>query len=150
MIKILSFVDSFKQYEKPISEFQKRLGKKVELIKLKPSKKREESEMKKEETDRLLQVLEKTKWYKVLLFIGGKNFDSIEFEKFIAEKEMNFGEVVFIIWGAFWVDFEKIQHLIDYKFSFSKMTFPHSLALLILYEQLYRSDTIKSGKNYHK
>ncbi len=61
MIKILSFVDSFKQYEKPISEFQKRLGKKVELIKLKPSKKREESEMKKEETDRLLQVLEKTK-----------------------------------------------------------------------------------------
>ncbi len=150
MIKILSFVDSFKQYEKPILEFQKRLGKKVELIKIKPSKKKEEVEVKKEETEKLRQILEKTKWYKVLLFIDGKNFDSIEFEKFLSEKQMNFSEIVFIIWWAFWVDFEKIKDLIDYKFSFSKMTFPHSLALLMLYEQLYRAETIKIWKNYHK
>lgn len=150
MIKILSFVDSFKQYEKWVLEFQKRLTKKVELIKLKPSKKKEEIEVKKEETEKLKEVLEKTKWYKVLLFINWKNFDSLEFQKFIEEKEINFWNVVFIIWWAFWVDFEKIKDVIDYKFSFSKMTFPHSLALLMLYEQLYRAETIKIWKNYHK
>jgi hypothetical protein len=38
MIKIISFVDSFKHYDEPIKEFQKRLGKDIELIKLKPIK----------------------------------------------------------------------------------------------------------------
>ncbi len=150
MIKILSFVDSFKQYEKAILEFQKRLGKKVELVKLKPSKKKEEVEVKKEETEKLRQALEKTKWYKVLLYIDGKSFSSIEFERFLSEKEMNYKDIIFIIWWAFWVDFEKIKDEIDYKFSFSKMTFPHSLALLMLYEQLYRAETIKIWKSYHK
>ncbi len=150
MIKILSFVDSFKQYEKAILEFQKRLGKKVELVRLKPSKKKEEKEVKKEESEKLLEILKKTKWYKVLLFIDGKNFNSIEFEKFLREKELNFSDIVFIIWWAFWVDFEKIKNEIDYNFSFSKMTFPHCLALLMLLEQIYRAESIKVWKNYHK
>ena len=38
MIKIISFVDSFKHYAEPIKEFQKRIWKEVELIKLKPIK----------------------------------------------------------------------------------------------------------------
>ncbi|PID84371.1 23S rRNA (pseudouridine(1915)-N(3))-methyltransferase RlmH [Candidatus Gracilibacteria bacterium] len=150
MIQIICPVDSFKHYEKPIIEFQKRLGKKVKLIKIKPSKKKEETEVKKEETERLKQILEKTKGYKVLLCIDGNSLNSIEFERFLSEKQMNFSDITFVIGGAFGVDFEKIQDLIDYKFSFSKMTFPHSLALLTLYEQLYRAESIKTGKKYHK
>jgi len=36
MIKIISFVDSFKHFETPINEYLKRLQKEVFLMKLKP------------------------------------------------------------------------------------------------------------------
>lgn len=61
MIKIIAIVDSLKQYEIPILEFQKRLGKKVEFTKLKPSKKDSKSEVIKDETQKLFEVLEKEK-----------------------------------------------------------------------------------------
>lgn len=61
MIKIISFVDSFKHYDEPIKEFQKRLGKQVEFVKLKPSKRKEIHEIVGEESKELLKVLEKEK-----------------------------------------------------------------------------------------
>jgi hypothetical protein len=39
MIKIYIFADSYKHFEEPIKEYIKRLGKSVELVKLKPIKK---------------------------------------------------------------------------------------------------------------
>lgn len=149
MIKIISFVDSFKHYEEPIKEFQKRLGKSVEFVKLKPSKKKNISEIISEETSELKKILEKTKWYKVLLFINGKIMDSVEFQKFIEEKQTNFSDIVFVIWWAYWVDFEKISENIDFKFSFWPMTFPHSQAIMMLFEQIYRAETIKKWSGYH-
>ena len=149
MIKIISFVDSFKHYNEPIKEFQKRLWKKVDFLKLKPSKKNEISEIIAEETDILKKYLEKTKWFKVLLFINWKMLDSIKFGEFIEEKQVQFSDIVFIIWWAFWVDFEKISENIDFKFSFWPMTFPHSQAILMLFEQIYRAQTIKKGSSYH-
>ena len=87
MIKIISFVDSFKHYNEPILEFQKRLWKKVDFLKLKPSSKKNISEIIKEETQVLEEILKKQKWYKVLLYINGKTFDSLDFAKFVEEKQ---------------------------------------------------------------
>jgi len=149
MIKIIAFVDSFKHYNEPILEFQKRLWKTIDFIKLKPSKKKEISEIIAEETDILKKYLEKTKWFKILLFINWKTLDSVSFSEFIEEKQVQFSDIVFIIWWAFWVDFEKISENIDFRFSFWPMTFPHSLAILMLLEQVYRAQTIKKWSSYH-
>lgn len=149
MIKIIAFVDSFKHYSEPIKEFQKRLWKKVDFLKLKPSRKKEISEIIAEETDILKKYLEKTKWFKILLFINWKTLDSVSFSEFIEEKQVQFSDLIFVIGWAYWVDFWKIKNLIDFCFSFSPMTFPHCQAILMIYEQIYRAETIKTGSSYH-
>jgi 23S rRNA (pseudouridine1915-N3)-methyltransferase len=42
-----------------------------------------------------------------------------------------------------------LEEDIDYKLSFSKMTFPHLEAILILLEQIYRASMIRKGSGYH-
>lgn len=149
MIKIISFVDSFKHYDEPIKEFQKRLWKQVDFIKLKPSKRKESKEIIKEESNHLLKIIEKTKWYKVLLYIDSKELDTLEFAKMIELKQMQYSDIVFIIGWAYWVNFELIKSHIDLKLSLSPMTFPHSQAIMMLFEQIYRASCIKKGIKYH-
>lgn len=149
MIKIISFVDSFKHYEEPIKEFQKRLWKDVDFIKLKPSKRKEINEIVNEETMELKKYLEKNKWFKVLLFIDCKTMTTLEFSKFVEEKQMKYWDLIFIIWWAYWVDYDVIKDSIDYKISLSPMTFPHAQAIMMLFEQIYRVKCIKSGIKYH-
>ena len=149
MIKIISFVDSFKHYEEPIKEFQKRLWKQVQFVKLKPSKRKESKEIIKDESNNLLKILEKTKWYKVLLYIDSKELDTLEFAKMIESKQMQYSDIVFIIGWAYWVDYNIIKKEIDFKLSLSPMTFPHSQAIMMLFEQVYRASCIKKGIKYH-
>lgn len=149
MIRIVSFADSFKHYDEPIKEFQKRLWKTIDFVKLKPSKRTSIQEILLEETIELKRYLEKTKWYKVLLYIDSKTMDTIEFSKFVLDVQMKYTDIIFIIGWSYWVDFEKIKDLIDFKMSFSPMTFPHAQAIMMLYEQLYRVSCIKSGVKYH-
>jgi len=149
MIKIISFVDSFKHYDEPIKEFQKRLWKQVDFIKLKPSKRKESKEIIKEESTELNKVLNKTKWYKVLMFINSKQLDTIEFSKLIEDKQMQYSDIVFIIGWAYWVDLSLIEKNIDFKISLSPMTFPHAQAIMMLFEQIYRASCIKKGIKYH-
>jgi hypothetical protein len=61
MIKIISFVDSFKHYNEPINEFLKRLARRVEFVRLKPSKAKEISKIITDETLELQKILGKIK-----------------------------------------------------------------------------------------
>lgn len=149
MIKIISFVDSFKHYDEPIKEFQKRLGKQVDFLKMKPSKRKESHEIIDEETKDLVKVLEKEKWYKVLMYIDSKQLSTIEFFNLIEEKQMQYSNIIFIIGWAYWVDYEILKNNIDLKISFSPMTFPHAQAIMMLFEQIYRVSCIKKWVNYH-
>lgn len=149
MIKIIIFSDSFKHFETSIKEYEKRLWREVEIIKLKPSKKKTEKEIIIEETNTLKEKLLKENGFKILLYI---NWDILSTEKlweFIESKFQHFSDIIFIVWWAYWVDYEKIKENIDFKLSFSPMTFPHILAYLILLEQIYRILMIKKWSQYH-
>ena len=149
MIKIISFVDSFKHFNEPIKEFHKRLWKQVNFIKLKPSKRKESKLIIDEESKDLIKVLGKEKWYKILLYINSKQLTTEEFYKLVEDKQMQYSNIVFIIGWAYWINYDLLKTSIDFKLSLSPMTFPHAQAIMMLFEQIYRVSCIKKGINYH-
>lgn len=149
MYKIIIFSDTFKHFENPIKEYEKRLGKDIEVIKLKPSKWKSQELIIEEETNVLKEKLEKIKWYKILLFIEWNIISTEKLWELVEKAKQNYSDIVFIIWWAYGVDIKKIDNLINFKLSFSPMTFPHSMAFLILTEQIYRIEMIKKWSWYH-
>jgi 23S rRNA (pseudouridine1915-N3)-methyltransferase len=149
MIKIIIFSDSYKHFEKTIEEYEKRLWKNIEIIKIKPSKRKEEKEIIEEETKILHEKLEKEKWYKIILYITWEMLSTEKLFELFETKKQNYSNIVFVVWWAYGVDIKKIENQIDFKLSFSKMTFPHSMAYLILLEQIYRIEMIKKWSSYH-
>lgn len=149
MYKLIIFSDTYKHFDEAIKEYEKRLWKELEIVKLKPSKRKNQWEIIEEETDVLKEKLEKIKGYKILLYIEGKVLSTHELHLLVEKNKQHFWDIIFIIWGAYWVNIDKISHLIDFKLSFSPMTFPHSLAYLILLEQIYRIEMIKKWSWYH-
>ena len=90
------------------------------------------------------------KFFNIALDRNGKQFNSEGFAKFIEEKMVYFKkDISFFIGGAdgFSGDFVKSC---DFSLSFSKMTFPHEIARLLLLGQIYRAFTIIKGEQYHK
>lgn len=148
MIKIITVCDSFKHFDEAIKEYKKRLGKNLQIIKLKPVKKSSQEEIKKIETLSIIEKLDKSNSFKILLSLDWKQMSTIEFSNFIDYKLQNHSEIVFIIGWVYGLE-EIIKKFVDLEISLSKMTFTHIEALAVLLEQLYRVDTIKKSKNYH-
>ena len=102
---------------------------------------------KQNDTSHLLAALDTS--YKVGLVIEGKPFSSRSLAAFLEKRALEGREVSFVIGGPTGLPSEVITHL-DYVWSFSDLTFPHDLAMVILVETLYRSSTISAGQPYHK
>lgn len=149
MIHIYIVSDSHKHFLTGISEYEKRLQRSIQIHTLKPSKKRSANEVITEESNCLLKKLENQSSQKILLHMSGKQQSSENFAKYIDQKQMIFWDISFIIGWAYGVNHE-IEKLCDETISFSKMTFPHWLALMVLLEQVYRALQIKKGTGYHK
>ena len=79
----------------------------------------------------------------------GKEMDSEGLASLLVKRgNMSTRKLVFLIGGAFGLD-ESILNRADYKWSLSKLTFPHQLVRLILAEQVYRAYTIIKNEKYH-
>ena len=87
--------------------------------------------------------------YVAVLEITGKNFSSPELATFLQARELEAREVSFIIGGPEGLP-EEIRREADFQWSFSNLTLPHDLAMVVLAEALYRASTINAGLPYHK
>lgn len=145
-IKEKFYVEAFKEYEKRLNAFCK-----FNLIELKETNYNNPSigDIEKIKQDEGKRIIEKLKKFNILLSIGGKQLSSEELASLILEKEQITSELTFIIGGSYGVSRE-VEEKVQYKLSFSKLTFPHQLMRVILTEQIYRAFTIINNKGYHK
>jgi 23S rRNA pseudoU1915 N3-methylase RlmH len=150
MYKIIITWDSYKHFETPIKEYVKRLWKTCEIIKLKPVKNWNNSQIIEKETNNLIKILEKQAGFKIVLNPAWKSFNTKKFYDFIEEKKSLHWNIIFIIGWALWLDYNKLKQKIDFELNLWELTMPHSLALLVLLEQIYRVSMIKKGTSYDK
>ena len=71
-----------------------------------------------------------------------------EFKEFIAKGNVMDMAVGVIIGGAFGVS-DILRQAVNYKLSFSPMTFTHQMVRLLLVEQIYRASKINRNEPYH-
>ncbi|MEO6513393.1 MAG: 23S rRNA (pseudouridine(1915)-N(3))-methyltransferase RlmH [Candidatus Saccharimonadales bacterium] len=87
--------------------------------------------------------------YVVALVINGEQLSSKELSAFLQKRELEAREITFIIGGPDGLPQDFIDSA-DWQWSFSKLTFPHDLAMVVLLETLYRASAISAGHPYHK
>ena len=150
MIKIIC-VGKIKEkfFEEAILEYKTRINKytNIEIIELHDYSFDITKTITSEYND-IMKVLKKSD-YNILLDINGNEMDSIAFAKKINDTLIINSNITFIIGGSFGVS-DELRKVVDYRLSFSKMTFPHQLFRIILLEQIYRAFKIINNEEYHK
>ncbi|MCK5680386.1 23S rRNA (pseudouridine(1915)-N(3))-methyltransferase RlmH [bacterium] len=141
-------------YSREIAEYQRRLGRHLtcvvkEIKEEKPGKREAPAAFCRRQGPRLLNEFQKPAGLKLLLDERGRNMDSRGFASFL-QKSMISGpqQLVFFCGGPFGYD-PSLREAADHLISLSPMTFPHELARLLLFEQLYRAMTIIKNEPYH-
>ncbi len=101
------------------------------------------------ESHRMLKLVG-TQDYLVVWDRKGVHMDSEEFSGLIAGlRDRGTPNVWMVVGGPLGVS-RTLTDRADSLLSFSRMTFPHDLARLVVLEQLYRAFTIIRGEPYHK
>lgn len=101
-----------------------------------------------EEGERLFKNVPKNA-YTVLLDVYGKTMSSEDLAKTVAKLEVDgVSDMAFIVGGAFGVS-DELRRSVNYKLSFSPMTFTHQMVRLLLVEQIYRASKINRNEPYH-
>ena len=84
--------------------------------------------------------------FTVAMCIEGKTISSEQLETAAGQ---GFSTVNFLVGSSFGLD-EELKKQADLRLSMSPMTFPHSLARVMLMEQVYRAYSILNNGKYHK
>ena len=85
----------------------------------------------------------------VALSRQGEACSSAELAEWTARWELDGGDIILAIGGADALPDEVLRKA-ERRWSLSRLTLPHELARLVLYEQLYRAYTIRRGEPYHR
>lgn len=106
-----------------------------------------EEQQKQTEGELILKQLQATDTV-VLLDEHGMELRSIEFARWIEQKQQTARRLVFIIGGPYGFS-PAVYQRANEQLSLSKMTFSHQMIRLIFAEQVYRVCTIIKGEPYH-
>jgi 23S rRNA (pseudouridine1915-N3)-methyltransferase len=85
----------------------------------------------------------------VALAEQGEQWSSVELAEWAARWEQDGRDVTFAIGGAEALPGPVLGQA-ERLWSLSRLTFPHELARVLVYEQLYRAHTIRRGEPYHR
>ena len=105
-------------------------------------------ESSKRESENLLKKLSKDEFL-IACDLRGKSFTSTDLAQEIGKLQDNSQKVCFLIGGSNGLSAEILAKA-NLKISFGKITLPHELFRVVLFEQIYRSFTILNNKRYHK
>ena len=139
-----------------IAEYKKRITQyaRVEEVELKEERisdednAREVSAALEREADKILSAVPKGAEI-VALCVEGKEMDSPALARYIGDAVNRCGKLAFIIGSSHGLS-PRVKSAAALRLSFSRLTFPHQLMRVNLYEAVYRSFTILAGKKYHK
>ena len=101
------------------------------------------------EAERIIEAIPKRS-YVVTMCIEGKQMSSEEFSRILDNVSVQGKSSVCFIIGSSHGLSDKVKAVSDLKLSMSKMTFPHKLARIMLFEAIYRAGEISVGSKYHK
>lgn len=149
MITILAVTDGFKHFGEAISEYGKRLGKTINLKPIKPISHTNPEYIKVKETLLLIETLKKIKWTIILLDERGNSLSTHAFTEMLEQWKNESENIIFIIGGSYGIDLELFSDVPHKTIKISDFVMPHSLALLVLIEQIYRAHEIMKGSGYH-
>ena len=157
-IKIIAIGDLKEKYLRDAcEEYKKRLSAwaKVEELALKEEKLPDnptEAQIKAGLEAEEKKIFEKIspKSYVIAMCVEGKQLSSEEYAKKIEEiTNCGYSEIVLIIGSSFGMT-DAVKQRANFRLSISKLTFPHQLLRVILYEATYRAMIIINGTKYHK
>lgn len=135
------------------SEYAKRLPRfcRLELVQIEAEKRTTQSNLAKLreiETNKILRAI-KPGHYVMALVLDGEQFETEQLAKKISEWSDQSINVDLLVGGPEGLSNQCILRA-DFKWSLSKLTFPHTLVRVILAEQIYRACTILQNHPYHK
>ena len=139
-----------------VAEYKKRLSQyaRVDEVELKEERINDENNRAEiesalsKEADKIIAAIPKDA-LKIALCVEGKQYTSEELAKLVGEGNDRGGKIAFVVGSSYGLS-EKVKKECDVRLSFSKLTFPHQLMKVVLFEAVYRSFTILHGKRYHK
>ncbi len=124
-----------------VDEYAARLGSSVKLEVLKASSRDEESAA-------LLQRSEKM--LRVVLDERGDQITSRDLAAKLTRWELDRTKSIAFLIGGADGHTDELRRRADWRWSLSKLTLQHELALVVLLEQIYRARCIQAGTPYHR
>ena len=138
MIKIIC-VGKVKEnyYREAIEEYLKRLSKYTRIAVIEVNYLNYDKEKTIREESKLIIDKLNNNDYKILMDINGEILDSVALSKKLNDLMISNSSITFIIGGSYGVS-DELKRMVDYRLSFSILTFPHQLFRVVLLEQNYK------------
>lgn len=142
----------FAPYRAAADEYLKRLKHYVNIqeieLKSEASPKLSEQQIRERESRQMMDLVAPST-YLFVLDERGKLMNSVQFSEVIGRLMSQSQDMAFVIGGAYG-HHECLRQRANMVFGLSPLTFPHELARVLVYEQIYRAMTILKNEPYHK